>query len=318
MDISNLLSLGNLLIVGAIGCLVFGAATFLAPQGSSRRLRGEAPRASPAGAPAQRASLRRGGSAWERLITRPFKREQRPPGGEIERNPTQLWLIQAGYDSPLAPQTYYASRLGLGLVLPIFMVAATPILFGTTNKFAIIIAGCLGVLIGTVGPAWWVGRRLKIRQRQIVNGLPEILDLLLVCTEAGLGVDTAIDRVGEECANSQPVLAAEMKVVALQLRAGRQRADAMRAFADRTGVEEVRSLVNLLLQADAFGTSIAQTLRVYSEDLRTRRLLRAEEAANTVTVKLSMVLVACFLPALLVAIMAPIVTRAIAVFPKFG
>jgi tight adherence protein C len=218
----------------------------------------------------------------------------------------------------LAAQTYFATRIGLGILFPLISLALTPIIFGNIGGIGMIFAGCIAVLIGVVVPVKYVNSKLKSRQRQITDGLPEVLDLMLVCSEAGLGIDTAIDRVGEECARSQPVLSSELRVISLQLRAGRPRADAMHAFAERTGVEEVRSLVNLLVQADAFGTSIAQTLKVFAEDMRTRRLLKAEEAANTVTVKLSIVLVSCFLPALLTAIMAPIVFRAISVFPHFG
>jgi tight adherence protein C len=315
MEFGNLLTLTNLVILAAVAFLVFGAASFFAPQGNLRRLR---PDASAAAGPPAPTTVRRGGTPWQRLITRPFQRESARSHGETGRNPVEVWLIQAGYDSPLAPQTYYAVRLGLGLALPLFILIAVPVIFGTVASLVMIIVGCIAVLIGVLGPVYWVKRKLKARQQLITEGLPEILDLTLVCTEAGLGIDTAIDRVGEECARSQPILSAELRVITLQLRAGRPRPDAMHAFAERTGVEEVRSLCNLLVQADAFGTSIAQTLRVFSEDLRTRRLLRAEEAANTVTVKLSMVLVGFFLPALLIAIMAPIVSKAIQVFPHLG
>jgi tight adherence protein C len=324
MDIGSLFTLTNLIILAAVALAVFGAASFFAPEDNLRRLRPEAqtPGGRGAAAPAAAAptSLQRGGSAWQRLITRPFQREApKPTAGAVSgRNPVELWLIQAGYDSPLAAQTYYASRVGLGILLPVLSLAMTPIIFGDIGTFGFIFAGCLPVLVGALAPVKYVNGKLKKRQLQITDGLPEVLDLMLVCTEAGLGIDTAIDRVGEECARSQPVLSSEMRVISLQLRAGRPRADAMHAFAERTGVEEVRSLVNLLVQADAFGTSIAQTLKVFAEDMRTRRLLKAEEAANTVTVKLSIVLVACFLPALLTAIMAPIIFHAIAVFPHFG
>jgi tight adherence protein C len=327
MDISHLFTLTNIIILAAVALAVFGAASFLAPQENLRRLRPEAQTAAgraaaaAGGRPATPTSLRRGGSAWQRLITRPFQRERARPtmtATPSGRNPVEVWLIQAGYDSPLAAQTYFASRIGLGVALPLVSMALTPIIFGNIGGIGMIFAGCIAVLIGVLAPVKYVNRKLKARQQQITDGLPEVLDLMLVCSEAGLGIDTAIDRVGEECARSQPVLSSELRVISLQLRAGRPRADAMHAFAERTGVEEVRSLVNLLVQADAFGTSIAQTLKVFAEDMRTRRLLKAEEAANTVTVKLSIVLVACFLPALLTAIMSPIVFHAIAVFPHFG
>jgi tight adherence protein C len=291
-------------------------AAFLAPDSASRRLNPTATRAArPAAAGA---TLRRSGTAWQRLITQPFQKKEKPaakPGAD--RTSVELKLIQAGYDSPLAVQTYYAIRLILAVALPVFALIFTPIFIGNVGATKLIFLACVAAGIGALAPVIWVSHRTSARQLRITEGLPEILDLLLVCTEAGLGIDTALDRVGEETAKSQPILSVELRIISLQLRAGRQRQDAMRSFADRTGVEEVRALVNLLIQADNFGTSIGHTLRVFAEDLRNRRLLKAEEAANKVTVKLSMVLVACFLPALLIAIMAPIVYQAIKIFPHF-
>jgi tight adherence protein C len=156
-------------------------------------------------------------------------------------------------------------------------------------------------------PVYWVRRRRKSRQRQIDDGLPDVLDLLLVCTEAGLGLDTAIARVGEEMAKAQPVLSELLTLVSAELLAGRPRADAMRALSVRAGVDRVNSLVNLLLQSDLLGSSMATTLRVFAADMRSHQLLRAEEAAQTMTVKLSMVLVGCLMPALVTAIMAPVI-----------
>jgi tight adherence protein C len=156
-------------------------------------------------------------------------------------------------------------------------------------------------------PLYWVRHRRKVRQRQINEGLPDILDLLLVCTEAGLGLDTAIARVGEEMAKAQPVLSSLLMLVSAELLAGRPRAEAMRNLSVRANVERVNSLVNLLLQSDQLGSSMAATLRVFAADMRSHQLLDAEEAAQKVTVKLSIVLVACFMPALMIAIMAPII-----------
>ena len=314
-QLTALVSLTNLIVFAAIATLVFGVAAFLAPDSRSRRLNPTAPQGPQAAAAG--ATLRRSNSAWQRLITQPFQKEKPAPRPGGERNSVELKLIRAGYDSPLAVQTYFAMRLILAMALPLFALVFTPIFAGNIGATKLIFLSCVAAAIGAMLPVLWVSHRTSGRQLQITEGLPEILDLLLVCTEAGLGIDTALDRVGEETKKSQPILSVELRIISLQLRAGRQRQDAMRAFADRTGVEEVRALVNLLIQADNFGTSIGHTLRVFSEDLRNRRLLKAEEAANKVTVKLSMVLVACFLPALLIAIMAPIVFQAIKVFPHF-
>ncbi|HVH75902.1 MAG TPA: type II secretion system F family protein [Stellaceae bacterium] len=300
----------DLVVVGGVGCAVFGAAAIFASDDRARRLRPAAARAE-AGP-----SVRRGGSAWEHYITRPFK-DKFVPSDEKERTGLNLWLLQAGYDSPLAAQSYYAIRIGFGvIVLPAIVMLAMLAIRGSHGGTAILFGGLIAMVVGFELPVFLVGHQRKARQRQVSDGLPDILDLLLVCTEAGLGLDTSIDRVGEETRHSQPGLSGELRLISNELRAGRQRQDAMRAFSTRTGVEEVRSLVNLLVQADVFGTSIAATLRVFSEDLRMRRLLRAEEAANKVTVKLSMILVGCFLPALVVAIMAPVLYHAAQNFHK--
>lgn len=300
----------DLVIVGGVACAVFGLATLFVSDDRARRLRPAAARAE-AGP-----SVRRGGSAWEHYITRPFK-DRFVPSDETERTGLNLWLLQAGYDSPLAAQTYYGIRVGFGvIVLPAIVMLATLAVRGSHGGMAVLLVGLVAMVIGFELPVFWVGRQRKSRQRRISDGLPDILDLLLVCTEAGLGIDTSIDRVGEETVHSQPALSQELRLISSELRAGRQRQDAMRAFSSRTGVEEVRSLVNLLVQADVFGTSIAATLRVFSEDLRMRRLLRAEESANKVTVKLSMILVGCFLPALVIAIMGPVLYHAAQNFSK--
>ena len=300
----------DLVIVGGVACAVFGAAALFASDDRARRLRPAAARAE-AGP-----SVRRGGSAWEQYITRPFK-DKFVPSDERERTGLNLWLLQAGYESPLAAQSYYAIRVGFGvIVLPAIVMLATLAVHGSQGGTAILFAGLIAMVVGFELPVFWVSHQRKARQRQVTDGLPDILDLLLVCTEAGLGLDTSIDRVGEETVHSAPALSNELRLISSELRAGRQRQDAMRAFSTRTGVEEVRSLVNLLVQSDVFGTSIAATLRVFSEDLRMRRLLRAEESANKVTVKLSMILVGCFLPALVVAIMAPVLYHAAQNFGK--
>jgi tight adherence protein C len=290
-----------LLMLLASTFAVFGIAILLAPDDRARRLAGGFTRSDN-----DSVTVRRGGSALDRLVTRPFT-ARFAPSDERERSSLRLWLLQAGYDSPQAIQTYYGFRVCLAMILTPVAIAASTVFLprgGVALYFALTIVAALA---GFMFPVYWVRHRRKVRQRQVSDGLPDILDLLLVCTEAGLGLDTAIARVGEEMAKAQPVLSSLLMLVSAELLAGRPRAEAMRNLSVRANVERVNSLVNLLLQSDLLGSSMAATLRVFAADMRSHQLLNAEEAAQKLTVKLSIVLVVCFMPALMIAIMAPII-----------
>ena len=285
-----------IVVLLATGCAVFGMAALLAPDRRMRRLGAGLRIAAP--------SVRRGGSRLERFVARWFKG---PAGAEDTPELTVLrrWLLQAGYDSPHAGQTYRGSRIFLAAGLATLALLTLP-LVTKLSLGAIMGMALVGGLIGFVLPTAWVHYRRKLRQATIQRGLPDILDLLLVCTEAGLGLDMAIAKVAEETASTQPILATDLALIVTELRAGSPRIEAMRAFAVRTGIAETTSLVNLLIQSDQLGTSMAATLRVFAADIRAHQVLRAEEQAQTVTVKLSIVLVLCLMPALVISIAAPI------------
>lgn len=292
-------SLPNVLIMGAVACAVFGAAALFEREGRLRRLTAAPVAAMPG------VSLRRGGSFLERLLNLGFT-DRFVPGDERERTRLKTWLTQAGYTSTRAAETYYATRVVLGLAVPFVAIFLVPILLPDLRSQAVTLA-LLAAVVGFMLPVVWVSRRKKRRQRQVREGLPDVLDLLLVCTEAGLGLDMAIARVADETITSHPLLSDNLRLINTEVRAGKPRVDAMRAFAERTGVPEAVSLVNLLVQSDTLGTSMAGALRVFAEDMRAHRLLKAEELAQKLSVKLSMVLVACFVPALVMAVMAPII-----------
>jgi tight adherence protein C len=167
----------------------------------------------------------------------------------------------------------------------------------------------LAAVVGFVVPDFWISWRVRRRQHRIQRGLPDALDLLIVCVEAGLALDQSILRVSQELSLAHPELAEELQLMNFEVRVGKSRADAFRALAARTGVDDVRSLASLLTQADRFGTSVAQSLRVFSENLRTLRRQRAEEVAAKTTVKMIPVLVLFIFPALFVVILGPAVLR---------
>ena len=162
---------------------------------------------------------------------------------------------------------------------------------------------------GWIAPSFYVGNRVKSRQREVSHALPDALDMLVVCVEAGLGLNQALVRVSEEIDRVSPVLSEQLVIVNLEIRAGTARDEALRRMADRTGVPEVSSLVSMLIQTDRFGTSVAHTLRVQSNSLRTKRRQRAEEAAAKTAIKLVFPLVFFIFPALFVVILAPAVIQ---------
>jgi tight adherence protein C len=288
----DLASVTYVAIVGAIMCGVFGAALLLAPK------RARAPAV----------SVRRGETKLDAVFSRRLGSSFAPKDAG-ERNSLRLWLQQAGFDSPQAIQTYFGIRIMLALGLATTAVWGL-LIYQPPSSTALIGAGITAFSFGFLAPQYYVASCRRRIQRAVREGLPDMLDLLLVCSEAGLGLDMAMQKVGEEIAPTQPVLGGHLDYINAELRSGRSRADAMRAFAERTGIEETASFANLLIQSDTLGTSMVATLRIFAQDIRTRRLLKAEEIAQKVTAKLSMVLVAFFLPALLIAIGAPAVINA--------
>jgi tight adherence protein C len=159
--------------------------------------------------------------------------------------------------------------------------------------------------LGFLAPDFWLGRRISSRQSHIRRGLPDVLDLMIICIEAGQSLDQATARTGEELHIAQPAISDELGIVVLEQRAGRPRADAWKNFADRTGVESVRNLVSVLIQSEKFGTSVAKTLRVHSDTLRTQRRQKVEEQAAKTTIKLIFPLVLFIFPSLFLVVLGP-------------
>jgi tight adherence protein C len=166
-------------------------------------------------------------------------------------------------------------------------------------------------VVGMYAPNTWLTARAEGRKQEIVNGFPDCLDLMLICVEAGLGMEAAFDRVGRETMRSHPRLAEILSVATLELRAGASREQALRSMAQRAQVEEIKSFTTLLIQSDKLGTSIGKTLRIYSDEMREKRRLRAEEKAHRLPVLLSIPLVACLLPTMIGVLMLPAAIRVV-------
>ncbi len=217
----------------------------------------------------------------------------------------RVCFLQAGLRGHQAPLVFWGVRLALVVLLVggAFLLRFSAPLPGIKRSFALIAAlgGCLGYYL----PLFWLRSRTTERKRVLLNEVPDVLDLLVVCVEAGMGLDQAIERVSREVATSAPEMSQELRILTLELRAGKDRHAALRGLSLRVGLEDVDALVTLLIQADSFGTSVATTLRVYSDTMRTKRFQRAEETAAKLPVKLLFPLVLFILPALFVVIIGP-------------
>lgn len=207
------------------------------------------------------------------------------------------WLIQAGYREQRHLTAYVGSRVFLAVLAMVAVIAFS----GFNSPLLIVGAGGLGFFI----PRFWLKRKITARQHRITLGLPDALDLTVICVEAGLALDQALLRVGEDLRHAHPELSSEFHMVNLEMRAGKPRVEALHGLAERTGVSDIRALVATLVQTDRFGTSIAQALRVHSDSLRTERRQRAEEQAAKTTIKMVIPLVLFILPSLLVVTLGP-------------
>jgi tight adherence protein C len=233
------------------------------------------------------------------------------PKSTTEMSKLQQRLVVAGFRNPEAIIVFLGVRIGVALTA--FVLLATPVLRQPNLFLALSVC-----MVSYVVPGMVLARMAKRRQHRIRLGLPDALDLLVVSVEAGLGLDQAIQRVGQELAFAHPDLCSEMRLINLEMRAGTARAEALHNLAQRTGVDDVQSLVAMLVQTDKFGTSVSQSLRVHSETLRTKRRQRAEEAAAKTGVKLVFPLVCCIFPSIWVVTIGPAAIRFIEVIGPMG
>jgi tight adherence protein C len=223
---------------------------------------------------------------------------ERAPRSAKELGALRLRLVQAGFRRDEALTIFFGIRVVVALGL--FALFSTSIVTRPNMTLAL-----AGVFAGYVMPGIVLARLAKRRAHRIRLSLADALDLLVVSVEAGLGLDQALTRVGSELEFAYPDLSSELRLVNLELRAGKPRPEALRNLADRTGVDDLSSLVTMLIQTDKFGTSVSQSLRVYSETLRTKRRQRAEEAAAKTGVKMVFPLVICIFPAVWIVTIGP-------------
>ena len=224
-------------------------------------------------------------------------------------------LIHAGYDNEDAAMIFYSCKLVLGLVLFIGVIFAASLFPKFTAQQVGIAAFALG-FFGLVIPDYFLSYKYDKRKRAIMNGFPDALDLMVTCTEAGLGLNQAIQRVSDEIIVSHKELGKELAIVNAKIRAGVDRMSALRDLADRTGLDEIRGMVTLLNQSIQFGTSIADMLRIYAEEFRDKRMQLAEEKAAQIGTKLIFPLVLCMFPAFFIVAIGPALLKVLKVFGR--
>jgi tight adherence protein C len=288
MQLALFAFLAAFLLITSLGLLIFYR------QAALRRLREVVSRAANATlldplAPAP-------GTLIEKLV-KPF--EKVVPRSPEDVSTVEKRLIRAGYRKKSYVNVFYSAKV---LVPGLFCILATVTRVYTYGPFFVY---ALSAGLGFLAPDFWISNRIKARQLKLRLGLPEALDLIVICVEAGLSLDQAIMRTAAELKTSQPAIADELNLVVLEQRAGRPRAEAWKHIGDRTDVDTIRSLASILIQADKFGTSVAKTLRAHSETLRTRRRQDAEERAAKTTVKLVFPLVLFIFPSLFVVVLGP-------------
>ena len=235
------------------------------------------------------------------------------PSSEIELSRTRKKLTYAGFRAPNALQTFYGIKAMTTAVFPIFVVVASRWL-PEQPLMELIFYGFAAAAIGLVGPSYVLDKLAAKRIKKLRHGFPDALDLLVVCVESGLGLAAAIQRVADELAVSHEELATELALVNAEMRVGVDRAKALKNLADRSGVDDIRGLVSLLIQTMRFGTGVAEALRVYSEEFRDKRMQKAEEAAAKIGTKLIFPLVTCLFPSFFIVAIGPAVIRLIDVF----
>jgi tight adherence protein C len=294
-----------LLIAGAVALLLLaGAVGMIALADDSFAVR-VGPRASAAPQAAE--------GAWlsPRLVRATLRLGALAGRGELEgskRASLTARLVRAGFYGDRAAEAFYGAR-ALGALALAIIAAALVLLLRRDGGLLLLLAAAAAVGVGLFAPNLWLSRRIASRQRALRLALPDAVDLMVVCLEAGGGLGAAIQRVEAEFRDLHPVLAEHFRIMLLEMQAGSSRAEALQRFSDRAGGDEVRALVTLLIQSEALGASMAQTMRVFAQEVRATRYVDAERRAAELPVKMALPLVLCIFPALVTVIFVPIAIR---------
>jgi len=296
--IATITFVATVAILGALGYAFFPGELGIAGR-LSQMLNGSAPVQEPRFKEKQKEQIRKSLVSVGKLVS-----------GEGVSSRAQLVLARAGFRDPEVMLVVN----GVRILLPVVTVAIA--FFGGFYRWSPFLILAAAALVGYLLPELWLTQRIHRRQHRMRLAMPDGLDLLVICVEAGLGLDQALQRVSEELHITHPELSYELQMVTAEMRLGKTRTDALRDLARRTGLEDIKALVAMLVQTERFGTSIAQSLRVHSDDLRTKRRQRAEEAAAKISVKMVPVLVLFIFPAMMIVTMGPAVISIMRQFLK--
>ena len=305
--------LGPLLALGGLGILLILATLPVLMRRRSdpfEKLKAAAGPRMPRAAPSSRGALLRPQSKSTRKLDK-FADLLEPKTAE-EMSEAQLKLTRAGYRTKSAVRVFHAAQflfgiggLLLGLLYALLNMATGNAFSMQAMMISILVPGGAGYML----PKYWISRRTQIRQTQITEGFPDSLDLMLVCVEAGQSFDQALLRVAHEIAYSFPALSEEYQIVSQEIKAGKDKTRVLKDFGERSGVQDVNAFVTVLIQSQSFGTSIGEALRVYSADMRDKRVMRAEEKANKIPTKLTLGTMMFTLPPLLLILIGPSLYR---------
>lgn len=306
-------ALWPIFLLGAAGLVLVGVAALLL-----RRRADPLDRLRPQAGPSQDRAALRSDAGSDRLER--YADFLEPKSAE-ELSAAKLWLQRAGYTSPTAVRSFHATQFGLAVgllvagLLYVMMLRSNGAVLGPAMQIGYVMGPGL---FGYYAPRRWVQNRVNVRMQQIQDGFPDALDMMLVCVEAGQSLDQAIVRVARELRDSCPVLAEELETVAQEIKAGLDKSTVLRNFGTRTGVTDVMSFVTVMIQSQQFGTSIGEALRLYAADMRDKRMMRAEEAANKVPTKMTLGTMLFTVPPLLIILVGPSVHGMMENFTKLG
>ncbi|MGE0130945.1 MAG: type II secretion system F family protein [Blastocatellales bacterium] len=302
MDFNSLLLFGSLAFAVGSGILAFYWLLARPANPVEDRLREINPRAAD-DSPSQPVSA----IIVEQVAKRMDKLAPTPSPQNVRR--LRRRLIQAGYFDENAVTIYRVIRLISAVAFPVTTFFLLTVVLGWPVDTTVIGSTALAIVYGLFLPSFSLSRMISNRKARITRALPDALDLMVVCVEAGLGLNAALQRVGREMEIVEPDLSEELAITNREIRAGKPRDEALRNLGTRTGVDDVKSLVAMLVQTDRFGTSIADSLRVFADSMRTKRRQRAEELVAKAAIKLIFPLLLCIFPALLIVLMGPALIR---------
>jgi tight adherence protein C len=297
----------SVLVFAAASTLAFGVMATVRVRGDvRRRAAGIGIEVAASGGDNSRSLRHASVKATQQLID--YTNKYFSPTGDGELKKVRRQLIQAGFLDPRAGALYFLARVVMAVLMTAGAFMLTPyVLSGESQWYWPFVWG--GGLAGYLAPKVYVDRRITSRQNEHRAGFPDFMDLLVVCADAGLSMEAALDRVGRELADSYPSLSSNIYMTTLEIRAGRTMSEALDHFADRLGLAEARSFATLLQQSEELGSSLTEALRVYSDDMRHKRMSIAEEKAYALPAKLSVPLIMCIFPVIIIVILLPVYVR---------